>query len=482
MDTGGTTSGEGESRLGIERRGIEHIPESERHGRPRDLFTLWFSSNVQINAVFTGGLAILLGLDLKWAILSILIGNLVGGLFMAYHSIQGPRMGMPQMIQSRAQFGLYGALLPQALTVVMYMGFYVVGAAVIGKIIATNFHLSQALAVIIFNVIVFVIALVGYDLIHAFGRWMTIVSGVLFLALFIKLAVDLPAHYSGTSVTLGTILLIISICASWQITWAPYVSDYSRYLPRDTPASKTFWFTYVGAVGGASWVMILGAFAAMIAVDAFAASPGGYLGTVFPSVKWLVLIAIFLGILPASAESPYGSFLTIMAGLSPSGKASSPPRLRFWFCLLFTVVGTILAIAASDHLIATLENFVLFLLYLLVPWTAINLTDYFLVRRGQYAIDDFYKKTGVYGLANWWALAIYVLAIAVEIPFINTTFYVGPMVSHLGGADISWILGLVVSGGLYYVAAKWSMSRGDERFLKVAPLSAAEPARNEVSS
>jgi len=33
----------------------------------------------------------------------------------------------------------------------------------------------------------------------------------------------------------------------------------------------------------------------------------------------------------------------------------------------------------------------------------------------------------------------------------NTTFYVGPMVSHLGGGDISWILGLIVATVLYYV-------------------------------
>jgi NCS1 family nucleobase:cation symporter-1 len=33
----------------------------------------------------------------------------------------------------------------------------------------------------------------------------------------------------------------------------------------------------------------------------------------------------------------------------------------------------------------------------------------------------------------------------------NTTFYAGPMVSHLGGGDISWILGLIVASVLYYV-------------------------------
>jgi NCS1 family nucleobase:cation symporter-1 len=48
-------------------------------------------------------------------------------------------------------------------------------------------------------------------------------------------------------------------------------------------------------------------------------------------------------------------------------------------------------------------------------------------------------------------MAAYLIAIGVEVPFMNTTFYAGPMVSHLGGGDISWILGLIVASGLYYV-------------------------------
>jgi NCS1 family nucleobase:cation symporter-1 len=48
-------------------------------------------------------------------------------------------------------------------------------------------------------------------------------------------------------------------------------------------------------------------------------------------------------------------------------------------------------------------------------------------------------------------MAAYLVAIGVEVPFMNTTFYVGPMVSHLGGGDISWILGLIVASCLYYV-------------------------------
>jgi len=68
----------------VEQRAIEYILAEERHGRPSTLLTIWFASNAQITTVATGLLAtVVFGLSLQWAIISILIGNLVGCLFTA---------------------------------------------------------------------------------------------------------------------------------------------------------------------------------------------------------------------------------------------------------------------------------------------------------------------------------------------------------------------------------------------------------------
>jgi NCS1 family nucleobase:cation symporter-1 len=91
------------------------------------------------------------------------------------------------------------------------------------------------------------------------------------------------------------------------------------------------------------------------------------------------------------------------------------------------------------------------LAYFLIPWTAINLTDFYFVRKEQYDIDSIFTPDGIYGRLDWRTMAAYLIAIGVEVPFMSTTFYTGPMVSHLGGGDISWILGLIVASGLYYV-------------------------------
>lgn len=85
------------------------------------------------------------------------------------------------------------------------------------------------------------------------------------------------------------------------------------------------------------------------------------------------------------------------------------------------------------------------------PWTAINLTDFYLVRRGQYDITAIYDPRGRYGAVNRTTMLLYALGIIVEIPFMNADLYEGPIAKALGGADISWIVGLVVPGLLYWL-------------------------------
>ena len=159
----------------IEQHTIYPIPADERHGRAADLFTLWFGSNIMILTIVTGALATtLFKLSLMGAILSILIGNLVGGVFMALHAAQGPQLGVPQMVQSRGQFGSFGAIYVVALVVVMYVGFVasnlVLGGQSLHSIAA---GISDQSGIVMIAIVAVAAAIYGYDLIHAFGRWMS---------------------------------------------------------------------------------------------------------------------------------------------------------------------------------------------------------------------------------------------------------------------------------------------------------------------
>ena len=445
-----------EEPLILERHGIDYIPPDERHGKPNTLLTFWAASNVQILAISVGALAIVFGLSLPWAIFAIVVGNAAGGLYMALHSVQGPRLGLPQMMQSRAQFGMYGTALPNLIVVLMYIGYFTSSAILGGLAVASLLHVTTTEGIIIINAFVLLITVFGYDMFHAYNRIVTFLSTGAFLAILIKLLTVLPSHLPAGDNSAGNVLLAISVFVAWQVTWAPYVSDYSRYMPENTSSARVFTYTYVGAVAGASLVMCTGAIAAVVAKAAVDANAPSYLGGLFPA-KWLFLIIFILGVGSGNFGNLYGPYLTFMAIISPSGKLASHTTGRTARLIATTVVaiiGTVIAIKASSNFITDLTNFLIFTLYLLVPWTAINLTDYYLVQRGHYDIPELFKVHGKYGTVNWFALVVYALAVGIQFPFMNNAYYVGSVANSLGGADIAWIVGFVFAGAVYYVGAR----------------------------
>src|ERR1043165_4947057 len=96
----------------LESSTIRPIPLTERHGTAADLFTVWFGPNFMLLPVVTGGLAVdSFRVPFAWALAALTAGNLIGAVFMALHAAQGPTLGVPQMIQTRGQFGTLGSLL-----------------------------------------------------------------------------------------------------------------------------------------------------------------------------------------------------------------------------------------------------------------------------------------------------------------------------------------------------------------------------------
>ncbi len=246
---------------GLEIRSIDYVPLSERHGKVWHLGPLWFMSNAQIATLAVGLISITEGASLFWSVLAIVVGVLIGTLFMAFHSAQGPQLGLPQMIQSRPQFGYIGALLVWLFAYVQYAGFNVFNTILGGEAMSTTAHGPVKLWVVILTVVALVIALVGYDLIHKAEQWLTylmiVIFGIFTITLFF-------IHYPVGTFDVGTFkaspfLGQFGVVAGYQISWAIYVSDYSRYLPPDVTVRKTFYWTYWGSAIGGGWMMIVGA-------------------------------------------------------------------------------------------------------------------------------------------------------------------------------------------------------------------------------
>jgi NCS1 family nucleobase:cation symporter-1 len=451
----------------VESRSIDYIPASERHGSVRSLFTVWFAANMQITTVVTGALAVIVGLSLPWAILAVVIGNVLGATVMALHSAQGPKLGIPQMIQSRAQFGFYGAVLPLILVLLMYIGFFASSGVLGGQALSAWTGLPLIPSMIIVSLVCTVVAILGYRLIHTMERIISAIAGVgfLFLSIWLFQSHDVAAAWKPGDFSFGTFLLAVAIAATWQITYAPYVADYSRYLPSNTSTASAFWWTYAGSVIGTIWMMSFGSVAAAVAVKAFEGNPVSFVVGLAPgSIQWIFFIIVLLGVFAINTLNLYGAFMSATTTLSAIVKMKVGSATRVWFVVGTAVVGTLVAVLGYGNFVENFENFILFLAYFLIPWTAINLVDFYWIRRERYHLPSIFDPNGIYGRWAWRALVAYGVGILVEIPFMSTSFYTGPMVAPLGGADISWILGLIVSGGLYAILGRAITRREDSWF------------------
>ncbi|MBP1233022.1 NCS1 family nucleobase:cation symporter-1 [Arthrobacter sp. PvP102] len=447
----------------LEDKTIQPIPANERHGKARDLFTIWFGSNIMIMTIVTGGLATtVFGLGFVPAIVGIIIGNVVGGIFMALHSAQGPQLGVAQMIQTRGQFGSFGALLIVVIVVVMYVGFFAANLVFGGEAMAAvSPGISVDAGIIIIGVVSVIATIFGYRLIHAYARILSVAAGLALLLAFgwILVVHGLPASFleQGNFNWVG-FMGTISVSALWQLAYAPYVSDYSRYMPHGTGSGPAFWASYSGCVLGTLFPMILGALVGTLAMTLSAGDVEivGSLGALLQ--PWtLIIVGIFcLGVAASNAMNLYCGVLCILT-IGQTFRPTWLPRAktRSIAAVIVFVVAVSIALFARDNFILFYTNFLSFLMYVLVPWTAINLVDYYLLRHGDYRVEDFFKRDGgVYGRFNWVAIGSYLAGALIQVPFSATAVYTGPLAAAMGGVDISWIVGLAVVAPLYYVAAR----------------------------
>src|ERR1700712_3068766 len=431
---------------GVEVRSIDYVPLRERHGAVWSQGPLWFMSNAQIATLAVGTFSAVGGGNLFWSLIAIIGGALVGTFFMAFHSAQGPQLGLPQMIQSRPQFGYMGALLVWLFAYLQYAGFNIFNTILAGDALHATIRGPAKLWIIVATVLAAVIALVGYDLIHSVEHWLTagflVIFGILTIAVFL-----LP--YPAGSFDLGgfhatPFLVQFGAVAGYQISWAIYVSDYSRYLPPTVGIKRTFLWTYAGSALGGIWLMCLGAALASWAGANFdtIASIQQAGDRVFHGFGAIVLVFAMLGLVSVTALNMYGGSLTLISAADSFRSIRPTSTVRIVTIVFTAVLSLVPALLIGADFLTNFEDFLLLVLSLFVPWTAVNLVDYYVVRRGHYASAEIFNPRGLYGRWGWRGIISYLVGFAAMLPFLSTSKYTGFVADALKGADISLFIGL----------------------------------------
>ena len=456
---------------GIEHRSIDWIPDDERHGVVSDLGAIWFVGNINLTAMATGATALSIGAGLMWTVIATVIGSLFGTFFMAFHSAQGPQLGLPQLLQSRPQFGYLGAALTvYVFALINYFAYNTSDAILSGDAIHMLFGLSTNVGYLLAAGGAALITLYGYHWIHRVNRWLT--WPLLVVLCIVTMAALTNSHLPAHAFALGpfkpaAFMTVFVIVGGFQLGWAPYVSDYSRYLPATVGVRSTFWWTYLPSAVSAIWVFALGATmtAAGSADATIVQSIRSAADGLYPGLGWFTLIALLCGVISVMALNQYGGMMSIIAIRDAIKPVTPSRRLRAIGVLL--MAGTVWASArfvGVERFTFFYANVLIFITYLFTPWTAINLVDYFFVRRGVYVIAELFKPDGIYGRWGWRGNAAYLITLAAMVPFMVTEPYTGIAAARLGGVDLSIFVGLPLGGGLYWWFCK-SLDLEGERVL-----------------
>jgi len=120
-------------------------------------------------------------------------------------------------------------------------------------------------------------------------------------------------------------------------------------------------------------------------------------------------------------------------------------------------VSALISMVAQDSFQTYFADILSAMIYLLVPWSAINLADYYVVRKGKYDIGAMFHTDGVYGAYRWRTIGVFLLGIVVQEPFMSFTFYKGALAERIG-ADIAWLPGIVLPSVLYVLIERRALT------------------------
>ena len=382
-----------------------------------------------------------------------LLGVAMGTFFMAFHSAQGPQLGLPQMIQSRPQFGFRGALLVWVVALVAYIGYnafnQVLAAQAFHQLVKSASPTSPV-TIILFTILAVAFAVLGYDLIHVAQRWIAYVM----MAMLTIFSVAVLAHggLPANAFDIGAFRTVpflaqLFAAAAYQLSWSIYVSDYSRYLPQNVSVKATFWWTCVGASLGGGWMMLVGTASASFNPGMnVAAAMQSAADAALPGFGTPLVFASMLGLLTISSLNFYGASLTLLGVVDSFTELKCTVAQRM-LSLVVVAVDRVLdriAVFARLHQFVR-RSFVGCCCICFTPWTAINLIDFYVVRKGHYSVREIFNPNGMYGRWNWRGLTSYAIGFISMIPFFQHPALRGSRRARAGRrryCDARWAAGI----------------------------------------
>lgn len=315
----------------VERVGLEPTPVELRAGRSIRMFWLWFAVNSSVVSVALGAVVLSLGMSLRQALFSIVIGVAISFLPLGLGTLASKWSGQPTMVVSRSTFGTAGNALPAlvalitrvvwaaALIWILAVGVaeVLVGSGLLAGMQRFELALMTASAALI---IVIVLAALGFRVIAVTSAIVSAVSAVLVVGLIV-----LTAQYVEVSLALSLpdgpwrllapgAVLVFSVIG---LAWANSSGDLARYQAKGTVGSAALLSTAFGATIPAAalicWGAVLAASNPVIA-EGLTSNPVDILSRMLP--LWYpapLIAAIVLSLIAAATLAVYSAGFAVLA-------------------------------------------------------------------------------------------------------------------------------------------------------------------------
>ena len=413
------------------------------------------------------------------AVGAVVLGNLVVLLPIALNSHAGTRYGIPFPVLARASFGVLGANVPALLRGLVACGWFGIqtwiGGWAIYKLIEVmwpgiatlpqllpafvGLNTGEFLCFMLFWAMNVWIVLRGMDSIKFLETW----GSPFLLAVGVALFVWAWARAGGLGPMLqnppvgpsahppvGSVFGagLTSAVAFWG-TMALSIPDFSRY-------AKSQRDQVIGQAVGLPGTMALFAFIGAAVTSATAVMFGTRIAD---PVALLARIGGPLMIMLSMAGLTIATLTTNIAAniVAPANGFSNvaPHKISFKQGAMITAVIGILMMPWRLYNDAAAYIFTWLIGYgaLLGPVAGIMIADYFLLRSGILAVDDLYRRGGVYEYrrgVNWVAMAAFVLGVLPSLPGFIGALSGQPAGGFLGGVyNWAWFVGFLVSSAVY---------------------------------
>lgn len=443
--------------LSVESHGIDVIPESERHGRARELFAVWAAPNVNFLGFIIGTVLILTGLSL-WQALAVTVAGSLFAVFTGVVAASGPAAGTPSEVITRAMYGVRGNKVNVAvagwLISVCYLALNWAAAAYVAYSLLERIGISattpvEVVVIVAIATATLAISVYGHGFIMRFYQPLALALALVFavMAIFVVGHADwgytpgTTLHGAGlwAALTAGTALV-----ASGPLSYTNS-ADFARYLPSRTPVRSVAGWTFLGAFVPGVVITTVGALAAT-AVDA--SDPQAAAENLLPG--WFTpvfLVAIIVGTIANNAMTAYSSGLALQSiGLRLRRSRS---------VVLDGTLGTAITIYALlvSNFLDSVSNLMQLVVVVLAPVMSVYVADMWW-RRNRYDGEALSDESR--GGPHWYSRGVNVpgavgalVGVVAALLCSSTPVYTGPVSAALGGIDLSLAAGLALPAAIY---------------------------------